>query len=84
ELKQFLRMNLYRHYRVNRMSAKAQRTIRELFEAFMQDPGLLPEDFQQRTLSDLPRAVSDYIAGMTDRYAMKEYQRVFVISEREL
>ena len=84
ELKQFLRMNLYRHYRVNRMSAKAQRTIRELFEAFMQDPGLLPEDFQLRTQSDLPRAVSDYIAGMTDRYAMKEYQRVFVISEREL
>jgi len=84
ELKQFLRTKLYRHYRVNRMSAKAQRTIHELFEAFMQDPGLLPEDFQQRTLSDLPRAVSDYIAGMTDRYAMKEYQRVFVISEREL
>ena len=84
ELKQFLRANLYRHYRVNRMSAKAQRTIRELFDVFMEDSGLLPEDFQQRTQSDLPRAVSDYIAGMTDRYAMKEYQRVFVVSEREL
>jgi len=84
ELKQFLRANLYRHYRVNRMSAKAQRTLRELFEAFTQDPGLLPGDFQQRTQSDIPRAVSDYIAGMTDRYAMKEYQRIFIVSEREL
>lgn len=84
ELKQFLRANLYRHYRVNRMSAKAQRTITELFNIFIQDSGLLPEDFQQRTKDDLPRAVSDYIAGMTDRYAIKEYQRLFVISEREL
>jgi len=83
ELKQFLRANLYRHYRVNRMSAKAQRVIRELFIAFIEDSGLLPEDFQQRT-DDLPRTVSDYIAGMTDRYAMKEYQRLFVIAEREL
>jgi len=84
ELKQFLRENLYRHYRVNRMSAKAQRTLRELFGAFIQDSGLLPDDFQQRSKDDLPRTVSDYIAGMTDRYAMKEYQRLFVISEREL
>lgn len=84
ELKQFLRANLYRHYRVNRMSAKAQRTISELFEIFMQDPGLLPQDFQERTKGDLPRTVADYIAGMTDRYAIKEYQRLFIISEREL
>jgi dGTPase len=84
ELKQFLRANLYRHYRVNRMSAKAQRTISELFEIFMQDPGLLPQDFQERTKADLPRTVADYIAGMTDRYAIKEYQRLFIISEREL
>lgn len=84
ELKQFLRANLYRHHRVNRMSAKAQRTIRELFEAFMRDSDLMPEDFQQRAKSDQPRAVADYIAGMTDRYAIKEYQRLFVISEREL
>lgn len=84
ELKQFLRAHLYRHYRVNRMSAKAKRTIKELFSIFTQDPGLLPEDFQQRSKKDLPRAVADYIAGMTDRYAMKEYQRLFVISEREL
>jgi len=84
ELKQFLRANLYRHYRVNRMSAKAQRTIWELFEAFMNDPDLLPEDFRERARSDCARTVADYIAGMTDRYAMKEYQRLFVISEREL
>jgi dGTPase len=83
ELKQFLRANLYRHYRVNRMSAKAQHTIRKLFEAFMRDPALMPEDFQQRAKVDRSRAVADYIAGMTDRYAMKEYQRLFVVSERE-
>lgn len=84
ELKRFLRAYLYQHYRVNRMSAKAQRIIRELFEAFVQDSGLLPEDFEQRTKDDLPRTVADYIAGMTDRYAMKEYQRIYVVSEREL
>lgn len=77
ELKQFLRANLYRHYRVNRMSSKAQRIIRELFTAFMRDPGLLPEDFQARDTADQPRAVADYIAGMTDRYALDEWQKLY-------
>jgi len=81
QLKQFLRANLYRHYLVNRMSSKAQRIIRELFAAFMQDPGLLPEDFQQRTVSDRARTVADYIAGMTDRYAIREYRRLFTVEE---
>lgn len=84
ELKQFLRTNLYRHYRVNRMSWKAQHVVRQLFDLFMQEPGLMPEEFQQRAHSEKPRAVADYIAGMTDRYAMKEYQRLFVVSEREI
>ena len=84
ELKQFLRANLYKHYRVNRMSWKAQHVVRQLFELFMQEPGLMPQEFQERAHSEKPRAVADYIAGMTDRYAMKEYQRLFVVSEREI
>ena len=88
ELKRFLRTNLYQHYRVNRMTSKAQRIVRELFQIFMQDLKLMPDEFQQRAKLDSPtdqaRAVADYIAGMTDRYAIKEYQRLFTVSDREL
>jgi dGTPase len=88
ELKRFLRTNLYQHYRVNRMTSKAQRIVRELFQIFMQDLNLMPDEFQQRAMLDSPadqaRAVADYIAGMTDRYAIKEYQRLFTVSDREL
>lgn len=84
ELKQFLRINLYRHYRVNRMSSKAQRIIRELFAAFMEDTTLMPDEFQLRAQSDKPRAVADYIAGMTDRYAIREYRRLFTVEEQPL
>ncbi len=79
ELKQFLRANLYRHYRVSRMSAKARRIINELFQAFLTEPGLLPPEFQGRALDGAPRAIADYIAGMTDRYAIAEYRRLFSI-----
>lgn len=84
QLKRFLRTNLYKHYRVNRMSAKAHRIITELFTIFMQDTGLLPQEYQQMAQQDQARAVADYIAGMTDRYAIKEYQRLFTIEERGL
>ena len=85
ELKRFLRHNLYRHYRVHRMSLKAQRIIRSLFEAFIHDPRILPPDFQGHVreleehdaASGRARAVADYIAGMTDRYAIMEYERVY-------
>ena len=85
ELKRFLRAHLYRHYRVHRMSAKAGRTLTALFEAFLDDPRLLPEDAQQQaTLLEQTsgkdgraRIVADYIAGMTDRYAITEYERTF-------
>jgi len=79
ELKQFLRANLYRHYRVSRMSAKARRIINELFQAFLTEPGLLPPEFQGRARDDTPRAIADYIAGMTDRYAIVEHRRLFSI-----
>lgn len=89
ELKRFLRANLYQHYRVNRMTAKAQRIIKELFAVFLADIRLMPDEFQVRALQDAnqmdkARAVADYIAGMTDRYAIKEHQRLFTIADREL
>lgn len=84
ELKRFLHSKLYQHYRVSRMSAKAQRIIRELFAVFIKDVGLMPDEHQERAKQDKPRAVADYIAGMTDRYAIREYQRLFAVSEKEL
>jgi len=80
-LKRFLRENLYRHYRVVRMSAKASRIVSALFQAFLSDPRLLPPDFKERSRSDAPRAIADYIAGMTDRYAILEHRRLFAIDE---
>ncbi len=79
ELKRFLHVNLYRHYRVSRMSSKARRIISDLFQAFMNEPGLLPPEFQARAQADTPRAIADYIAGMTDRYAIVEHRRLFSI-----
>jgi len=79
ELKQFLHANLYRHYRVSRMSSKARRIVTELFQAFLAEPGLLPPEFQERARTDTPRAIADYIAGMTDRYAIVEHRRLFAI-----
>jgi len=85
ELKRFLRTHLYRHYRVHRMSAKATRTITALFEAYIDDPLLMPNESQQHVSrleamngrDGRARAVADYIAGMTDRYAITEYERTF-------
>jgi dGTPase len=79
ELKQFLRHNLYQHYRVARMSAKARRIVTDLFKAFLENPKLLPPEFQSRAGKDAPRAISDYVAGMTDRYAILEYRRLFAV-----
>lgn len=79
ELKRFLHANLYRHYRVSRMSSKARRIITELFQAFIAEPALLPPEFQARAQTDTPRAIADYIAGMTDRYAIVEHRRLFSI-----
>jgi dGTPase len=84
ELKRFLRANLYKHYRVNRMSSKAMRIVRELFQAFMEDTGLMPDDFQAMAKTDKPRAVADYIAGMTDRYANLEHRRLFAVEDQPL
>ncbi|RZI44923.1 deoxyguanosinetriphosphate triphosphohydrolase [Herbaspirillum sp. HC18] len=87
-LKRFLRQNLYHHYQVNRMTSKARRIVRELFEAFMREPRLLPPDYQIGADDSTPewahkqsRKVADYIAGMTDRYAMREHRRLFTVEE---
>lgn len=81
-LKRFLHTNLYRHYRVMRMSAKAQRIIGDLFSVFMGDPRLLPPQFHQCDgEAERARAVADYIAGMTDRYAIREHRRIFAVEE---
>jgi dGTPase len=81
ELKRFLRDNLYRHYQVLRMTAKARRIIAELFAAFMDDTRLLPPQYQTMARDDKARAIADYIAGMTDRYAMREHRRLFAVGE---
>jgi len=81
ELKRFLRDQLYWHYQVLRMTNKARRIITDLFDAFMADPRLLPPQYQERCKEDKARAIADYIAGMTDRYAIKEYRRLFAVGE---
>ncbi len=84
-LKQFLRTNLYRHYRVHRMTSKAKRVLHELFDLFFEDPQLMPNQYQERCRDQearngragKARVVADYIAGMTDRYAFSEYHKLF-------
>ena len=80
-LKTFLRERMYRHHRVNRMASKARRTVRELFELFVEEPQCLPEEWRgrcdgPRTLTTA-RAVADYVAGMTDRFAIQEHRNLF-------
>ncbi len=79
ELKSFLHDHLYRHYRVMRMSTKARLIVTDLFNAFVEEPRLLPTDHQKRAGGDAHRAIADYVAGMTDRYAIKEHRRLFAI-----
>ena len=85
ELKRFLMQHLYRHQQVYRMMAKAKRVIRELFDALIDDPRLLPPDYYGEAqrhetgegVNGRARVVADYIAGMTDRYALDEHERLF-------
>lgn len=85
ELKQFLRVRLYQHYRVHRMSCKAVSILKALFESFMDNKNILPPDALEHCNAlklshgetGFARGISDYIAGMTDRYAIVEYERIF-------
>lgn len=77
-LREFLMDKLYHHYRVIRMSVKAKRFIQDLFNVYAADPEQLPEEAQKRIPKDgVKRVVCDYIAGMTDRYALDEYKKLF-------
>jgi dGTPase len=90
ELKKFLNEHVYQHHKVQRMTSKARRVITELFDAFLDDPKLLPPEHRGTTAGEKKapseqaraRAVADYIAGMTDRYAILEHRRVFDPGER--
>jgi dGTPase len=83
ELKDFLYKKLYRHYRVVRMSVKAERLISDMFHAYCAESAMLPEHVQ-RTIEKrgIERTICDYIAGMTDRYAIEEHQKLFNPQER--
>ncbi len=76
-LKHFLMGNLYRHYRVMRMTTKARTIVRELFVAFLQEPRLLSDEYRRDDEVAQARAIADYIAGMTDRYAIREHAQLF-------
>ncbi|HEX7557111.1 MAG TPA: deoxyguanosinetriphosphate triphosphohydrolase [Leptolinea sp.] len=78
QLKDFLYHNLYRHYRVVRMSVKAESILTRIFNTYIDEPSVLPNHIQLLVSErGLHRAVCDYIAGMTDRFAVDEYQRLF-------
>jgi len=81
ELKKFLFDNLYRHYQVIRMTNKARKIVRDLFTAFIHEPRLLPPDYRREDDMAQGRAIADYIAGMTDRYAIREHVRLFEMGE---
>ena len=77
ELKKFLKEKLYRHYRVERMTIKAEKVIRELFSIYTENPGTLPDSYRRRAEAEgIHRVVTDYIAGMTDRYALEEHKKL--------
>ena len=77
-LKRFLYERMYRHYRLVRMSAKAERFVADLFEAYVREPEMLPKETQAQLETTPPeRVVADYIAGMTDRYALDEWQKLY-------
>jgi len=86
ELKAFLFKNMYRHYKVNRMASKAKRVVSELHALYVAEPDCLPTDW--RKLCDGPRSETtartacDFVAGMTDRYALEEHDRLFNVLSR--
>lgn len=81
QLQQLLLRRLYRHPEVLRNTTKAQRLLTELFDAYCADPRLLPRAYQRDDPARQPRAIADYLAGMTDRYAVREHQRLFSLRD---
>lgn len=78
ELKTFLEEKMYRHYRVERMADKSQRILESLFKTYQKNPKILPPEVQAKAKTELSeRVICDYIAGMTDRFALDEYNKLF-------
>jgi len=78
ELKRYLHTHMYNHYRVHRMKSKAHRILEALFLTYQSDPALLPAHYQEKAKAEgKERIICDYIAGMTDRYAIEEYEKLF-------
>lgn len=78
ELKDFLYQNMYQHYKVVRMQAKAERFLADLFREYTEKPEILPAEVQRRSRDgDFHRTITDYIAGMTDRFALEEHRKLF-------
>ena len=78
ELKGFLRENMYKHYRVERMADKAERILENLFKTYLKNPKILPpEVYEKVKKGESERTICDYIAGMTDRFALEEYKKLF-------
>ncbi|MEK6587949.1 MAG: deoxyguanosinetriphosphate triphosphohydrolase [Chloroflexota bacterium] len=78
QLKDFLFANMYKHYRVVRMQTKAERVVADLFSVYAETPEILPNEIQRNGLeSDRHRTICDYLAGMTDRFALQEHKRLF-------
>jgi dGTPase len=78
QLKDFLYANLYRHYRVVRMAVKAERIVTDLFTAYRTEPTILPRHVQASIAEyGLERTICDYIAGMTDRFAIEEHEKLY-------
>jgi dGTPase len=80
-LKAFLFERMYRHYRVNRMSSKARRVVRDLFRLYLAEPDCLPPEWRRQAAGaeqpQTARVAADYLAGMTDRFALDEHRRLF-------
>ncbi len=85
-LKAFLFPNMYRHFTVNRMTSKGRRVVKDLFNLLFAEPGCLPPEWRVQTVGAEPtkiaRVVADYIAGMTDRFALDEHRRLFDLQEK--
>ncbi len=85
-LKDFLFKNMYRHYKLNRMTSKARRLVKDLFQLLVGEPECLPTEWRRRAGAansvETARVVADYVAGMTDRYASDEHRRLFDVQSR--
>lgn len=86
EIKKFLFENMYRHYKLNRMTSKGRRVVKELFSLLLEEPGCLPSEWQRKVVgsdkASTAQIIADFIGGMTDRFALDEHRRLFDLQSR--